>query len=313
MHRAILFQTSGELGNRLVIYSNLLALGLEHRLPITNLSFWRYAHFFEPPLSLSERPWLNGEARNGSAGPGERLLRGALESAAFSGLRERFAFDGDLVVAPKALLVRALSALSLRYFQRSGRTIADSLGVSVRKEQAFLFSCDLPEVSLMNPALVQKHAAAIRARFRLRPALRQRVTECIAPLKKEFTMLVGVHLRRGDYSRYRGGKWFFDSAVYRRLMLHVVGLFPEKRVVFLLASNEQLDLADFHGLEVRPAPGHLALDMYSLAECDLIIGPPSTFSGWASFIGETPIFTIDDEAILPERAELNEVWVPRLY
>ncbi len=313
MHRAILFQTSGELGNRLVLYSHLLALGWEYRVPITNLSFWRYAHFFEPTLTLSEEPWVDDAKTNGGPGAGERWLRGVLEKRAPQTMRHRFEFDGDLVCEPKALLVRAMSALSSRYFQRSGRRVADALGFVVREEQEFLFSCDLPGVGLMNPALVEKHAPAIRERFRLRQQFRERVSQWIEPLREEFTMLIGVHLRRGDYNRYRGGQWFFDSSVYRRLMLHVAALFAEKRVVFLLASNERLDLAEFPGLEVRQAPGHLALDMYSLAECDLIVGPPSTFSGWASFVGQTPIYPIHDGAALPQRGDLNDCWVPRLY
>ena len=34
--------------------------------------------------------------------------------------------------------------------------------------------------------------------------------------------------------------------------------------------------------------------MYSLAECDYIVGPPSTFSTWASFYGNVPIYRITD-------------------
>ncbi len=310
MRRAILLRSSGELGNRLVIYSHLLALGLEYRVPVTNLSFWRYAHFFEPPPALSERPWRRCGSANAGAGWSEQALREVLQMRLLRGLRQRCEFDGAVVCGPKALLMRALSALITRYFRRSERTGA--FGLSVRENRAFLLSRSLSDVPLMNAALVAKHAAAIRSRFRLRAELRERVADCIEPLKRECTMLVGVHLRRGDYSGYRGGQWFFDSPVFRRLMLHVAALFPEKRVVFLLASNEPLDLAEFPGLEVREAPGHLAFDMYCLAECDLILGPPSTFSGWASFIGEPPIYFIQDATSLPTLAELQDVWLPQL-
>jgi hypothetical protein len=38
-------------------------------------------------------------------------------------------------------------------------------------------------------------------------------------------------------------------------------------------------------------------DMYALAGCDYIIGPPSTFSMWASFIGKVPLFHLHDREI----------------
>ncbi|HAX17707.1 MAG TPA: hypothetical protein DCY00_03825 [Actinobacteria bacterium] len=34
---------------------------------------------------------------------------------------------------------------------------------------------------------------------------------------------------------------------------------------------------------------HFIEDLYSLALCDYIFGPPSTFSMWASFYGEVPL------------------------
>ena len=30
-------------------------------------------------------------------------------------------------------------------------------------------------------------------------------------------------------------------------------------------------------------------DVYALSQCDYILGPPSTFSMWASFIGDVPL------------------------
>ena len=31
-------------------------------------------------------------------------------------------------------------------------------------------------------------------------------------------------------------------------------------------------------------------DLYALAGCDLLIGPPSTFTQWASFYGKVPLY-----------------------
>jgi hypothetical protein len=96
-------------------------------------------------------------------------------------------------------------------------------------------------------------------------------------------------------------------------MTHLTTLFPEQNVGFIIATNEPYPAETFAGLNVHSGPGHFALDMYALAGCDLIAGPPSTFSGWASFIGMKPIYFLEDKGRLPVRAELEEVWTPRFF
>jgi hypothetical protein len=43
-------------------------------------------------------------------------------------------------------------------------------------------------------------------------------------------------------------------------------------------------------------PGHFIEDLYALASCDYIIGPPSTFSQWASFYGNVPRYMVNYKA-----------------
>jgi hypothetical protein len=63
--RAILFHDTGELGNRLVSYAYLLAYSAEHRVPVTNLCFWRYADLFEDcgGVSWSTDGWSAPDGR----------------------------------------------------------------------------------------------------------------------------------------------------------------------------------------------------------------------------------------------------------
>src|SRR6185437_2990000 len=70
--RAILFYDTGELGNRLVSYGYLLAYSAEHRVPVTNLCFWRYADFFDRPFSFSERAWIPFSPNAGRKSAAER-------------------------------------------------------------------------------------------------------------------------------------------------------------------------------------------------------------------------------------------------
>jgi hypothetical protein len=38
---------------------------------------------------------------------------------------------------------------------------------------------------------------------------------------------------------------------------------------------------------------HFITDMYVLAACDAILGPPSTFSIWASYYGRVPLMQLE--------------------
>jgi hypothetical protein len=84
-------------------------------------------------------------------------------------------------------------------------------------------------------------------------------------------------------------------------------------VGFIVASNVAVSAAAFRGLNLHRAPGHFALDLHALAACDLILGPPSTFCGWASFTGKAPILFLEhgNQELLD--AEPARVWEPRFY
>ena len=80
-------------------------------------------------------------------------------------------------------------------------------------------------------------------------------------------------------------------------MLACAARHQHEPIRFVICSNEKLDLSYFReaGLEVNAGPGHEALDLYALSKCDLIIGPPSTYNLWASFLNDVPLFWIRDK------------------
>ena len=67
----------------------------------------------------------------------------------------------------------------------------------------------------------------------------------------------------------------------------------------MLSSTENIS---FHDPEITcfqlPQSSNIE-DLYALSLCDYILGPPSTFSMWASFYGKKPlrIVSYKDEAI----------------
>ncbi|MCJ7694471.1 MAG: hypothetical protein MUO40_03510, partial [Anaerolineaceae bacterium] len=57
------------------------------------------------------------------------------------------------------------------------------------------------------------------------------------------------------------------------------------KVRFLITSNEKQDSNYFSEFDHVIGNGHPIEDLYSLAKCDYITGPPSTYSSWAAYYG----------------------------
>ena len=70
--------------------------------------------------------------------------------------------------------------------------------------------------------------------------------------------------------------------------------FSGRKVSFLVCSDEARNPQEFSGLRVGLGTNSSMGDLYALAECDYILGPPSTFSKWASFYGNKPLFHLED-------------------
>jgi hypothetical protein len=107
-------------------------------------------------------------------------------------------------------------------------------------------------------------------------------------------ILIGVHIRRGDYKNFENGRYYYENKIFINNMLKLKDLFPDKKLTFLICSNEKINLNEFKNLNVHLGTGHFIEDLYSLARCNYIIGPPSTYSMWASFYGQVPLFQMKE-------------------
>ena len=90
-------------------------------------------------------------------------------------------------------------------------------------------------------------------------------------------------------------------------MAGVQAAFADRDVAFLRARRGAGAVRGLPGAqEVRRAGGSELEDLYTLAACDLIVGPRSTYSGWASLYGDVPRYVIEDPDAIPA-AEAFEV------
>jgi hypothetical protein len=122
-------------------------------------------------------------------------------------------------------------------------------------------------------------------------------------------VIVGFHVRRSDYRTYRNGEYYYGDEAWRNWINQARSLFDVgyKRYMGVIFSDEKVDglLGTNHDLIYGPSS--IYEDMMMLSECDYIVGPPSTFSGWASFIGHVPRIQLDTAKLQIEQDSFKVV------
>jgi hypothetical protein len=137
-----------------------------------------------------------------------------------------------------------------------------------------------------------KHANVLRSLFVPVEKYNDLVQQQMLVAKASADVVFGIHIRRGDYKQFEGGKYYFDDAVYIDKMWQ---LYYQQKAIgntccFLICTNEPIDETNFPTEFILCAQKrHFITDLYCLAACDGILGPPSSFSTWASFYGKVPI------------------------
>ena len=270
----------GRLANRMVLFANLIAFAEEHGCRLVNFTFHSYADLFTAtrrdfycqfPPALKRSFW-------DVLPPLGRLLRRLRLPYQLvryaSRLNERFAPFGKRVV-------------TVRESAGQPSTPLDDPGLLARVHGArtvFFYGWNF-----RSPELVRRHAENIRAYFQPVDEIAAASRGAVARMRSQAEIVVGVHIRHGDYRTWKNGQYCYPVEQYALWMHALAAQFPGRRVAFLVASDEPRTLEEFPGLTTGFCPGSPVADIYALAGCDYIIGPPSTYSQWASFHGNKPL------------------------
>ena len=125
--------------------------------------------------------------------------------------------------------------------------------------------------------------------FRPKESYYKKSINNISLLRENYDMIIGVHIRRGDYALWENGVYCFDDATFVNWMLQLSEQMKNdnKKIVFYLTSDEVInaDIFKKNSLNIELGTGHFIEDLYSLSLCDYIFGPPSTYSLWAAMYG----------------------------
>ncbi|MBR1546236.1 MAG: alpha-1,2-fucosyltransferase [Prevotella sp.] len=110
---------------------------------------------------------------------------------------------------------------------------------------------------------------------------------------------LGVHIRRGDYATFHGGRFFYSDVQYVSVICQFKAIHPnEKLTVYICGNDPNLNRAYYYqelqDCEVVFPNGNPAEDLCLLSHCDYLIGAPSTFSLVAAMYRDLPLYWIED-------------------
>lgn len=271
----IVFCKEGQLANRLWQGAHFLANAIEYRYQLLHLGMGNYYPYFSENFYRfrsdqrfrfgSDRPFLLKD----------RLL---LKYLLFSkSVQQRFRYQ-----LPFTDNIYFLDFSNIRYQLKDLHFIKSARRTIIGVDGWFY----------EDKYSLKKHAAEIKKVF----IPNQKYLEKVEHLKREkfsiYDAVIGIHIRRGDYKEYYNGQWYYSDEVYLRFMHEVLQIkqFRNQKIAFFICSNEPLDYYKFKSFNLIHPTGHAVEDLYALAKCDILIGPPSTYTAWASFYGDVPLF-----------------------
>ncbi|PWS28924.1 hypothetical protein DHW03_03560 [Pedobacter yonginense] len=276
----IINSQSSQLANRLWGFSSFISNSIEYGYPLVNLGFHKYKRYFEATKANDFSSYPISVTRTGIS-----LLDYFYSNIFKNWSNITYRKFGRTPVLHKFYRTTFAEDKTSTIFDLNRADFVEDATKRRVLVQGWMFR---------DPNNVRKHRDLICKFFKPVEPYYSAVEKEINEAKLAADVLIGVHIRRGDYATFVGGKWYYSDEQYAQMMQQLVNEYAEigKTCAFFICSNEVVDLSHYKGLTVLIKERHFIIDLYSLAKCDAIIGPPSTFSQWAAFYGQKPLTMI---------------------
>ena len=272
----IISEKFGQLSNRMILFANFISFSFENNIPVYNPSFDEYSVFFE------------GTHKG-------LMIKNRIPVHFFDSSK----FSRSLAYRIINFMHKVMRKINVNIPFIKNLTIKNSEKTFVLDDPENLNALTSAGIVLLSgwlfrsETLVAKHAVFIREYFTPLEIHRKNVNTIVSTVRTEFKIIIGIHMRKGDYKTFNDGRFYYTDEQYLTVMKKIMALF-DNCAAFILCSNEKIDLNNFPDIPVFKSTGHLIEDQYCLSLCDYIAGPPSTFTMWASFHGQKPLYFIED-------------------
>ena len=147
--------------------------------------------------------------------------------------------------------------------------------------------------------LTAKYQELLIEKYSLRPEYYEKndLYKKLLGVNRGTTSIIGVHIRRRDYKKHKGGIYYFNDKVYQKYMNQLgteISNQLSKQALFIIFSDEITGIQE--NSDILISDNEWYLDHLLMSKCDFLIGPPSTFTIWASYIGKNKYFHINDDS-----------------
>ncbi len=278
--RVIVVEETGQLGNQLILFAHLIALAEEYGFHVLNPPFRPYRAAF-----VGSRAGFLTRYPAASSRVCATLDSLSLGPAVFRSINLLARTARRSVPATGPLIGHMTCGGHSPDFDIDLST-PENVAAIERAAAFFLFGW-----RYRNYPLFKKHEAVIRRYFAF--AKPSRAEAYVAGLRANADIVIGAHVRHGDYADFEGGRYFLAISDYAAAVRALASQLQPRSVAVAVFSNVPQDPGAFAGLRTAAGPGEVMDDLCAMSLCDYIVAVPSTFSRWASFIGRAPIAVIE--------------------
>ena len=273
----VLLDHTGQLGNRLILMSHFIAAAEEFGFRVHDFALAPHRKNF---AGLVHNPFFTYPARH--VGWDAGAITKALRKPLASWLQRR-----GPVLEGKEGWLGYFNANHRPSTRLDGEVFARWMGLHrVFIPWGYDYRC---------PSWVAKHQEKIRAFLKPVGPSAIRAQSFLRNLRASGRTPIGVHLRLGkDYQEFFYGKWHFPVEIYVKLMKRYQAFTHDKEVVFVICSDIQLNPKLFENLPVSIDYRKPFEDFCLLSGCERVIGTVSSFNQMACFLGQRPLFVLQD-------------------
>lgn len=274
----IISDKSGQLANRIFLYAHFIANSIELNYKLVNPGFYDYAHYF------------NGTNNN--------------IFLTYPQYKSSIKFSFTSVQKVIYYIINIISRFMCKLYLHT--RFLRVLDISSRDEDYILSEYEFVNLAKLQHFLLvrgwlfrdnnsfKKHQKQLRNFFKPVDKHIENIDLLIDKARINCDVLVGIHIRQGDYDTFMDGIYFYDTNDYVDIIKRTRELWKDKRVKYLICSNEKQDIDLFSEINCIFGNDNEIEDLYSFAQCDYLIGAPSTYTMWASFYGSVPLFIVDE-------------------
>lgn len=142
---------------------------------------------------------------------------------------------------------------------------------------------------------LEKYRTEIIEYFKPKSEIQEEINNKIIKLRDDYSNIIGVHIRRGDYKNIKRGLYCVASQRINEILHEYLVVFGKniENTYFIICSDEKIDLNYFKGLNISQNYGNSVSDLFLLSKTDLIIGSNSTYGAFASYYGNIPLFVCE--------------------